>query len=250
MATQRHQVNKKAYKVVLITLVMLVAGFLIGFQFEQVRHAGRQAPQVYSDLDLELQNQLLEIRQQNALLRQELTRLQLETTELEKVLSQRESSTQRLYQQLQQARMLAGEVPVTGRGIEIVLADSPLAAQLPPEQAADYLVQAGDIRAVVTDLLIGGAEAIAVNGERLGARAAIYSEGPVIFINGKQVKSPFVIQAIGPPELMQSAMNFPGGVLDYLRKLTLQVSMKTVEELQLPASSGERRMAQEVLDRS
>ena len=71
-----------------------------------------------------------------------------------------------LNDRLQQARIAAGLIPLTGSGIVIQLEDSK--EPVPPDGSdADYLVGSRDIRLVVEELWGAGAEAIAVNGERI-----------------------------------------------------------------------------------
>src|SRR4029079_12387326 len=64
---------------------------------------------------------------------------------------------------LEQARIAARLIPLTGTGIVFRLGDS--THPVPPNgNPADYAVTARDIRTVVTELWLAGAEAIAVNG--------------------------------------------------------------------------------------
>jgi uncharacterized protein YlxW (UPF0749 family) len=46
-----------------------------------------------------------------------------------------------------------------------------------------------------------GAEAIAVNGQRLTAKSAIRSAAGAILVNYRPLKPPYRVEAIGPPDL-------------------------------------------------
>src|SRR4029077_17158394 len=74
--------------------------------------------------------------------------------------------------QLQGARIAGGLLALTGPGIVLQLEDSK--APVPPDgNESDYLVGSRDIRTVVEELWSAGAEAIAVNGERITPTSAI-----------------------------------------------------------------------------
>ena len=74
---------------------------------------------------------------------------------------------QQLNDELEEARIAAGLIPLTGTGIVLQLEDSQEPVAPEGDSAADYLVGARDIRTVVEELWLAGAEAIAVNGERI-----------------------------------------------------------------------------------
>ena len=70
-----------------------------------------------------------------------------------------------LNQELERARIAAGLIPLQGTGIVLRLEDSIQPA--PPDgNDRDYLVSAQDIRILIEELWLAGAEAIAVSGER------------------------------------------------------------------------------------
>ena len=83
---------------------------------------------------------------------------------------------------MQDARIAAGLIPLTGTGIVLQLEDS-AEPPAPGANDADYLVGARDIRAIVEELWSAGAEAIAVNGERVTPTTAIIDIGPSILVN-------------------------------------------------------------------
>ena len=87
-----------------------------------------------------------------------------------------------LNDQLEEARIAAGLIPLTGTGIVLQLEDS-TEPSAPGANEADYLVGAHDLRTVVEELWVAGAEAIAVNGERITPTTAIIDIGPSILVN-------------------------------------------------------------------
>lgn len=133
--------------------------------------------------------------------------------------------------------IFTGVTSVAGSGVEVTLEDSSAPPKL-TENPNFYLVHDEDILKVVNELKAAGAEAIAVNDQRLIATSAISCNGPVIRINNKPLAPPFVITAIGNPDIMEGALEMRGGVVEYLRFLGLQASIKKLEQVQVPAYSS------------
>jgi len=240
---------------VLLTFIFLLLGILIAFQYNQVTLSGKQRSveteyRYDVETELGLQEELLAIREENRILEEQLSLLQTETAQMEESLTVHKGTIEMLYEELEKTRMMAATVPVTGPGLVIVLNDSPLAKTVPPEEKDNYLVHVEDLRSVVADLFLAGAEAIAINGQRLGPVSSLRCIGPVIYVNGKQVAPPFKIEAIGPSDVLETAMNLPGGILDVLRDWQLEVSMKKVDKLQLPAMINEERVTPNLLEKA
>ena len=94
----------------------------------------------------------------------------------------RRDLVRQLNDQLEQARIAAGLIALTGTGIVLQLEDSK--QPVPPDGSeSDYLVGSRDIRAVVEELWGAGAEAIAVNGERITPTSAIIDVGTSLLVN-------------------------------------------------------------------
>ncbi|MCL6548792.1 MAG: DUF881 domain-containing protein, partial [Alicyclobacillus sp.] len=81
-----------------------------------------------------------------------------------------------------------------------------------------------------------GAEAVSINHYRVVATSGIYCTGPVVRINDHRIGAPFLIEAIGDPQALQSALQIQGGILDALRARGLNVSDPQVEtSITMPA---------------
>ena len=61
-----------------------------------------------------------------------------------------------------------------------------------------------DLQIVVNGLWAAGAEAIAINGERLTSLSAIRSAGQAILVDYRPLVPPYVIEAIGDPTRLQA----------------------------------------------
>lgn len=240
---------------VLLTFVFLLFGVLLAFQYNQValseKQQARQGEYRYdNEMEVQLQEELLAIRDENRKMEEQLALLQAETAKMEENLSTHKGNIQLLYDELEKMRMMAALVPVKGPGLVIVLNDSPMAKEVAPEEKDNYLVHVEDLRAVVNDLFLAGAEAVAINGQRLGPVSSLRCIGPVIYVDGKQMAPPFQIEAIGPSDVLEKAMNLPGGILDVLRNWNIEVDMKKSGQLQLPAMINEERVSPNLLEKA
>ena len=142
---------------------------------------------------------------------------------------------------LSQARLLAGLTPVQGPGVVVTLNDSKkkMPAQLPPGMAPPNLIYNSDINQVVNELKAAGAEAIAINGQRLVATSYIRPAGPTILINSTPTVPPYVIKAIGDSKTLASARNLRGGVTTQIKAYDpAMFSVGEAGTLTLPAYSG------------
>ena len=141
---------------------------------------------------------------------------------------------------LQQARIAAGLIALTGTGIVIQLEDSKAAVPTGGNES-DYLVGSRDIRVVVEELWGVGAEAIAVNGERITPTSAIIDVGSSLLINSAYLAQPYQVTALGPPglyERLSASAGFVGFVRARGQGYGIQVSLAEPESVDVPAYVG------------
>ncbi|RSX56069.1 protein ylxX/ylxW [Bifidobacterium dolichotidis] len=104
--------------------------------------------------------------------------------------------------QLQKDDLAAGTVPVKGPGITFTIANPFQASNSGTKTPADgsahiKVITDLDLQQLVSLMWQGGAEAIAINGNRLGVQTSIRAASGSILIGTTPVQSPYVIQAIG-----------------------------------------------------
>ena len=84
-----------------------------------------------------------------------------------------------------------------------------------------------------------GAEAIAINGQRLTALSEIRCAGPTLSVNNTRSSVPFEIYAIGDKKTLQNAITMRGGVADTLGVWGIKVEVETLDEVYIPPYKGE-----------
>ncbi len=129
-----------------------------------------------------------------------------------------------------------GAVAVRGPGLVVTLADGEAPAD---GDESDFAVQDSDVQTVVNALWAGGAEAIAVNNQRLTSLSAIRSAGAAILVDLQPLAGPYRIQAIGDASAMQVAIARVGAG-EYLRLLNsrfgIRSSIAALNRVDVPAA--------------
>lgn len=89
---------------------------------------------------------------------------------------------------------------VKGPGITIKLDDA--AARQEDTPLNWLIIHDQDIKIILNELKKAGAEAIAINGERVVSMSEQVCAGPTIMINGNRYSVPYIIDVIGDPDIL------------------------------------------------
>jgi uncharacterized protein YlxW (UPF0749 family) len=221
---------------VTLGFALLALGFLIAAQLASEAPRVRYTTQERTPL-VETANELQ--TQQDGLKAQILDlRAKIQTIE-----TQGEGSAdlvRQLNAQLQVARISGGLIALTGTGIVIQLEDSE--TPVPPDGSeSDYLVGSRDIRLVVEQLWGAGAEAIAVNGERITPTSAIIDVGTSLLVNSAYLAPPYQVTALGAPD-MYDLLSKSQAFIDFLHARSagygIRVSVAEPASVDVPAFVG------------
>ena len=221
---------------VTLGVALLALGFLIAAQLASEGPRVRYTTQERTPL-VETAN---ELQSQQDVLKQRILDLRSQIQIVEGQGEGSAATVRLLNDRLEQARIAAGLIPLTGTGIVIQLEDSK--QPVPPDGSeSDYLVGSRDIRVVVEDLWAAGAEAIAVNGERITPTSAIIDVGTSLLINSAYLTPPYQITALGPPDLYDR-LSASAGFVDFVRSRSegygIGVSLAEPESVDMPAFVG------------
>lgn len=107
-----------------------------------------------------------------------------------------------LVEQLRALETAAGAVAVSGPGVEVRLGDSP-AAGGPEDPQGDGRIRDRDLLDVANALWAAGAEALALNGRRIGPLTTIREAGEAILVDQRPVGGPYLLAAIGEPDRLE-----------------------------------------------
>ncbi len=132
-------------------------------------------------------------------------------------------------------------VAIAGQGLRVQMWDAPSVLELDARvDANDLVVHQQDLEGVINALRFGGAEGIAVQGHRISATTGLRCVGNVLLIDGRQYSPPYVIDAIGDPDVLQRALDESPQVqvyLQYVNAVGLGWQVQTSDELELPAAT-------------
>ncbi|WP_454855963.1 DUF881 domain-containing protein [Promicromonospora soli] len=140
-------------------------------------------------------------------------------------------------------RWVNGAVPVRGPGMVVKLTDGSGGGLVEPGDApAESRVRDADVQFVVNELWAAGAEAVAVNDERLTSLSAIRNAGDAILVDLQPLNGPtYTIEAVGDPEAMQVEFARSAG-LGFLQLLSAEYDIKnevsTSEGMYLPGAGS------------
>jgi uncharacterized protein YlxW (UPF0749 family) len=221
---------------VTLGFALLALGFLIAAQLAaegpRVRYTTQErSPLVETALGLQTQQEAL---------KQQILNLRKQIKALEDQGQGTTAQQRELNASLEGARIAAGLIPLTGTGIVFRLADStqPVPANGNP---VDYAVTARDIRTVIAELWLAGAEAIAVNGERLTATSGVLDIGGTILVNSAYLAPPYQVAAIGPTDMLDELGRSQGWV-DFINtrrgRFGIDVSFAQPASVEIPAFAG------------
>jgi len=140
---------------------------------------------------------------------------------------------QALTPRLRRLQVRTGFVPVRGEGVRVIVTDE--ASGTP-----DGAVKDEDLALLVDGLWAAGAEAIAINGQRMTVTSWIRVSGAAIQVNGVGIASPYTVQAIGDRLTLQARFFDTSSGLafnDLSQRYGFEFDMTDEDELRLPSAS-------------
>lgn len=219
-----------------IAIVLFVLGFAVSLTFQSANNAapvpGFQAGSSFTEEE-ELQDEILAEQEANREISEEISTVQSEIKSYEDKIADREKEHYNQLEDIERLRMITGEIAVAGEGVEVRLDDSDFTEG--EDNPNEFIVHEHHIQKVVDELYASGAEAVAVNGQRLAKDSYIYCVGPVVDVDGYTSFAPFEITAIGDAETLHEALNIGGGVRDQLVSENVQVRTEQLDETEMAA---------------
>jgi uncharacterized protein YlxW (UPF0749 family) len=197
---------KSAFRVWSTRVIVFIICIAVGFSgsiIVQILHTDPRE-EIRSSLAKELTQQTKHLNTLNS----EVSSLRVKVENQSKKLSNTTKDDTLTYDE-----MATGTIPVNGPGITLTIAN-PLAANsdttsgsLPRESSSNIrVVTDGDLQVFIQILWQAGAEAISINGYRLGVQTSVRTAGQTILVGVNQVQSPYKIQAIGDASALASAV--------------------------------------------
>jgi uncharacterized protein YlxW (UPF0749 family) len=173
-----------------------------------------------------------------------IARLREELATVQREASQQTGQLSQVQVELEREQLVAGLVPLRGPGVVLQLDDSKT-PPMPGTEPNDYIIHEYDVRDVVNLLWNGGAEAIAINNERLVNTTSIYCVGSTIMVNDTRLSPPYQIRAICDRKPVEALLNSPAQLTllrPRIKAYGVEFSVTWADEVEIPAYSGTFRL--------
>ena len=140
------------------------------------------------------------------------------------------------------ALLHAGLVPLRGPGLQVTLDDS-LLEEAPSGDVNDLVIHSQDVQAVVNALWRAGAEALAINGQRLVSTSAVLCVGNTLLLNGTVHSPPYVIGAVAAERVRFDADPLVKQLKSNAERFGLRFTVSRASALDLPAFRGPTKLS-------
>ena len=211
----------------LIALVCVLIGFMVAVQFRTAQDAKGSLSQQRIE---EISDRLLQTEHERDELSEELHKMQTAAVSTDN------------QQDKDLLRYRAALVPLEGEGVIVRMDDSTKPAKA-GENPKPYVIHDDDLLRVVNELRAAGAEAIAINGQRLTGTSEIRCAGPTLSVNNVRSSAPFEIRAIGDKKSLENALRMRGGVAETLGVWGIQLDIKASNDVYIPPYRGSIRQS-------
>lgn len=207
-----------------LTFTFLLLGILISTQLQtQNRLASDLSQQTTSELTIMVNNLSMK-RQALALAIDEMdsniATYKASYTDNSDVITQ-------LGEDIIRTQMFIGALPVEGPGISVTITKN---------SGLMYY----DLLDIINELWAAGAEAIAINEQRVTFTSSFYyadvSSDSFLTLDNQLLRYPLVIQAIGDANTLDKGLSMPGGILDLLASFGITPTITHIEQLNLLAA--------------
>ncbi|MDO4581330.1 MAG: DUF881 domain-containing protein [Bacillota bacterium] len=221
-----------------MTVVFLCFGILVMAQY-QTNKAENLSLQNESSANLAMI--MKSVNDNKDMLEAELNQLNAQLAETEAIVASGMSLTTTVQANIENLQKAVGTVAVSGPGVVITI-------------AGDSNLMYYDLIDLINELLVSGAEAVAINDTRITNRSLLseeatiksyydesgrmqYRDTYVILLDGEELLFPVIIKAIGNPDTLETGLTYPGGIIENLNTL-YQVfpTIKHNENIIIPAA--------------
>jgi len=163
-----------------------------------------------------------------------------ELAEYEKAYASDGDFEAKLRQELEYYKLISGAVDVRGEGVSVTIDDGtrPL---YEGEDPNNVLVHDADLLIVINELKSAGAEAVAINGQRIANTTEVSCSGYTVRINDQFFARPFRIEAIGDATRMAAVLVAPEGYGTLLKDYGLTFEVEIKDDILIKKIEGQTR---------
>lgn len=206
----------KREKIVISIIISFVCIILVTVMFAQFKTIEEtDITGIENARETELQTMLASWKTKYEEIEEKLIDTNQKIVEYTNKIQSNEKASELLEKELIQTNLLVGKTNVNGEGVVITLKDN-----------YEKSIEASDLRTLINELKLAGAEAISINDKRIINMTEIVDVNGVILINEERIVSPYIVKAIGNQTYLSSALSLKtSGFIDSYTKLGKSVEM-------------------------
>ena len=215
-----------------IGLMVLILTMLIFIQFKTINQTDIISLQ--NMREDELRKEISNFKQKSTELEKQLAETKKKIKEYEEIISSDKKASELLKEELEQQKNLLGKNIVKGNGIIVTLTDT-----------RAQKITSEDLRELLNQLKMAGAEAISINGQRIVYDSYIVDIGNTyIRINGlERLVSPYEVKAIGNQTYLESGLSKKQyGYIDTKLEEGKDISLKRQNDIIINKYEGDLNM--------
>lgn len=185
----------KLTMVITIGLMFLILTAVIFVQFNTIKQT--DITSIENMREEELKSEISNFKQKAEEINKQIEETDLKIAEYEETVSSDKQASELLSKELEQQNNLLGKNEVKGSGVIVTLTDT-----------RAQKITSEDLRALLNELKMAGAEAISINGQRIVYDSYVVDiSSTYISVNGERIVSPYEIKAIGNPTYLESGLS-------------------------------------------
>lgn len=237
MATLAARAPRRLSAPLVLILPALIFGLLVSLQWRTQQERSELTVRYNAPL-LDAANSLQ--NEQNSF-KAQLTDLRAKLDEIQRGAASQSTASRDLQARIEELRSAAGLTDRTGDGVQITLDDARSTSTTQPANVEKSIAHNTDLTDIVNTAWRGGAQAIAINDERIVGSSSVYCVGSTIMVNGTLMSPPFVITVIGPQNELLAAYDDPNELRDLKQRRDvygLGFSVGRKSALKLPPYRG------------
>lgn len=214
-----------------IGLMVLILTAVIFVQFKTINQT--DITSLENMREDELRTEISNFKQKVEEITKQLEETNQKIAEYEETITTDKEASDLLVKELEQQNNILGKNDVKGSGVIITLTDT-----------RDQKITGEDLRELLNELKIAGAEAISINGKRIVYDSYVVDVGGTyISVNGEGMVSPYEVKAIGNPTYLESGLSKKQyGYIDTKLEEGKDISLKRENNIKINKYSGDLNM--------
>ncbi|GIM27979.1 hypothetical protein CPJCM30710_06450 [Clostridium polyendosporum] len=230
---------KNNESMIFVFIASIIIGVLISlnFNFKRTSNSFQISAQQYQEAYNQrnkLYSEISNLRESNHNMTNKINKYKYSDSKAEKLIED-------VNKELNYNKMIAGFSSVKGKGIKMIIRDG--STEFPEGDENNILIllrtlHDDDMIKVVNELKVAGAQAIAINNQRVLPNTEIFCSWAFLRINGEQIPAPFVVNVVGDPDVLENTLMRDDGFIRTLINRGIEVEISKENEMIMPAEIG------------